>query len=215
MPGCAPRGRPSCATVTPCSSMSVTRAGPRPRRRAAELLRRRARQRPAGTSAGSRSSASTSRMRASGGSIAAEVALRSVSLAISPSAPASSTPVGPPPTTTNVIHSRRPRVAPRARPPRTRTGSGGGSRARPRCVFRPGANGSHSSWPKYAWRAPVATIEGVVGDRSAVGQQDLRARRGRGRPPRRAGRSCCGCLRRIDRSGWAMSAGDRAPVATW
>ena len=36
--------------------------------------------------------------------------------------------------------------------------SGGGSRARPRCVFRPGASCSHSSWPKYECVAPVATM---------------------------------------------------------
>ena len=52
------------------------------------------------------SSASISRIRASGGWILRK-SRRSVSLAISPSAPASSTPVGPPPTTTNVIHSCR------------------------------------------------------------------------------------------------------------
>ena len=57
----------------------------------------------------------------------------SVWRAISAIAPASSTPVGPPPTITNVSHARAlGRVVARARPARTRAGCGGGSRARPR-----------------------------------------------------------------------------------
>ena len=36
----------------------------------------------------------------------------------------------------------------RARPPRTRAGRGAGSRARPRCVLRPGASCAHSALPK-------------------------------------------------------------------
>ena len=53
-----------------------------------------------------RSTASTRTIRASPGRIERKSRL-SVSWAISPSAPASSTPVGPPPTMTKVIHARR------------------------------------------------------------------------------------------------------------
>ena len=62
-------------------------------------------ERSAGYGGSTRSIASTSTIRTSVGSIERK-SRRSVWRAISPSAPASSTPVGPPPTTTNVSHSR-------------------------------------------------------------------------------------------------------------
>ena len=73
-------------------------------------------------------------------------------------APASSTPVGPPPTTTKVSHSRC------DAPDRcARSASSNAERMRLRIssassmVLRPGATPCHSSWPKYECVAPVAT----------------------------------------------------------
>jgi len=79
--------------------------------------------------------------------------------AISDSAPASSTPVGPPPTSTNVS-SRRRRAGSGSRSARSKA-----SRIRRRIssassrVFSPGASFSHASWPKYACRDPEARIK--------------------------------------------------------
>ena len=73
----------------------------------------------------------------------------SVCRAISASAPASSTPVGPPPTTTKV--SQRPRalgVLLALGRPRRRAGRAGGSRARPRASSGRARAPAHSSWPK-------------------------------------------------------------------
>ena len=104
-----------------------------------------------------RSIASTRRIRASAGRIERK-SLRSVSFAISPRAPASSTPVGPPPTSTNVIHARRTSAS------ASRSAASNAIRIRRRIsiassiVLRPGANGAQSSCPKYAWWAPVATM---------------------------------------------------------
>ena len=72
----------------------------------------------------------------------------SVKRLISPIAPASSTPVGPPPTITNVSSARW-----RARSLSFSASSNASSTRRRisvacSIVFRPGANGSHSSWPK-------------------------------------------------------------------
>ena len=85
-----------------------------------ELALRRARTDPAGTVGRIRSIASTSRIRAAAVSIERK-SRRSVSRAISPSAPASSTPVGPPPTSDerHPLGAAAPGRA-RARPPRTR-----------------------------------------------------------------------------------------------
>ncbi len=73
---------------------------------------------------------------------------RRVSRAISPIWPASSTPVGPAPTTTNVSHAARPSGSSSA------SAASNAVRMRRRIsiassrVLRPGASGSHSSWPK-------------------------------------------------------------------
>ena len=91
--------------------------------------------------------ASTSTMRARAVSMARNSS-RSVCRAISASVPASSTPVGPPPTSTNVSSSRW-RAGSVSRSARSNA-----SRMRRRIaiasssVFSPGAYGSHSSWPK-------------------------------------------------------------------
>ena len=78
--------------------------------------------------------------------------------AMSAIAPASSTPVGPPPTTTKFSERWVPvRYA-------SRSASSNASKTRRRIsrasssVFRPGADVSQSSWPKYAWRPPAAII---------------------------------------------------------
>ena len=94
-----------------------------------------------------RSTASTRSIRASWGRIDRK-SDRRVSFAISPSAPASSTPVGPPPTITNVIHARRRSGS------ASRSAASNAIRIRRRIstassmVLRPGANGAHSSCPK-------------------------------------------------------------------
>ena len=99
---------------------------------ALELRRAPSRKRSSGKGGSTRGPPSSRRMRALARVDVAEVP-RSAWRAISASAPASSTPVGPPPTTTKVSQ-RSPRGDPaRARPPRRRAGRGGGSRARPRC----------------------------------------------------------------------------------
>ena len=84
--------------------------------------------------------------------------LRRTSLESSAIWPAISTPVGPPPTTTNVSHARlasgssssaaisnAPKILPRS------------SRAS-LIVFIPGAQRENSSWPKYDWVAPAPTM---------------------------------------------------------
>ena len=128
-------------------------------------------------------------IRASGGLIERKSRL-SVSLAISPSAPASSTPVGPPPTTTNVIHSRA------ALEVLLALGRlEGDEDAAPdleRVVDRLEAGGVRR--PVVVAEVRVTRARGhdqrVVGERPAVGHQDLARARDRARPPRRAGRSC-------------------------
>ena len=147
----------SCATITPCSSMPVTFVPVETVTPSRSSCFAAERDSFSGYVGRTTSSASINRIRESGGWILRK-SLRSVSLAISPSAPASSTPVGPPPTTTNVIHSCRTSGS------ASRSAASNAIRIRRRIsnassmVLRPGANGAHSSWPKYAWRAPVATI---------------------------------------------------------
>ena len=86
-------------------------------------------------------------IRASGGWIERKSRL-SVSFEISPRAPASSTPVGPPPTTTNVIHSWRRSGS------CSRSAASKAMRMRRRISvassidFRPGAWAAQSSLPK-------------------------------------------------------------------
>jgi len=78
--------------------------------------------------------------------------------AISATAPASSTPVGPPPTITKVSHAARRSGS------ISRSAASKASRMRRRMsrassiVLSPGANRAQSSWPKYECAAPVATI---------------------------------------------------------
>jgi hypothetical protein len=83
---------------------------------------------------------------------------RSVCREISPRVPASSTPVGPPPTTTKVSHGARRlsfgsrSAASKAKKIRLRISSASSM------VLRPGATLSHSGWPKYECVAPVARM---------------------------------------------------------
>ena len=84
---------------------------------------------------------------------------RSVRRAISARVPASSTPVGPPPTRTKVSSSCRlagslsRSARSNASSTRRRISSASSS------VLSPGASRAHSSCPKYAWVVPVATIK--------------------------------------------------------
>ena len=100
--------------------------------------------------------------------------------AISASAPASSTPVGPPPTMTKVSSRRclsgsvSRSAASNASSTRRRISSASSS------VFKPGARSAHSGWPKYACAAPVASDEVVV--------RSTRSRRRRDHPPSRPDR---------------------------
>ena len=121
-PAATPARRPPTAPCAPRCALRARRSAPRRRRR-----------RPAATAVPSRTvtpsrsswrlafadrlggyggrtrSAASSRMISASAGWMARKSLRSVSLAISPSAPASSTPVGPAPTTTNVSQGcRRP-----------------------------------------------------------------------------------------------------------
>ena len=126
----------------------------------------------------------------------------SVSCAISPSAPASSTPVGPPPTTTNVIHSRR----------RVRIGFALGGlegdqdppadlgrvldRLEPRREGGPLAGGRSTSGGRRSRRSACRT-------RSARRRRSApRDDPGRARPPGRGSRSCCAaCAARSEAAG--------------
>jgi hypothetical protein len=86
-----------------------------------------------GNAGRTRSAISTSRIRAARVSMVRK-SRRSVSCAISAICPASSTPVGPPPTTTNVSHAARRSGSRRPRPPRTLSRSGDGPRGRSRAT---------------------------------------------------------------------------------
>jgi hypothetical protein len=78
--------------------------------------------------------------------------------AISAMAPAISTPVGPPPTMTEVSI----RFLTAGSASRSATSYASSIRARTRSasssVFRAGANCAHSGWPKYELSAPAATM---------------------------------------------------------
>ena len=134
-------------TWTDRSSMAVTRVPTRTSTPSRSSWRRADADWPGGYGGSTRSIASTRMIRASAGSIARKLRRR-VSRAISPSEPASSTPVGPPPTSTNVIHSRRRSGS------ASRSAASNAMRIRRRIsvassmVLRPGATCAHSSWPK-------------------------------------------------------------------
>src|ERR1039458_1943477 len=93
-------------TVTPARSKPVTVEWVRARTPRSDRARSAAADRSGGKDGSTRSAPSTSRMVASAG-LMLRKSCRSVSLAISPSAPASSTPVGPAPTIANVSHAPR------------------------------------------------------------------------------------------------------------
>jgi len=138
---------PSSFTVTPPSSMSVTRARVTGRTQRASSCRSAFLERSAGKPGSTRSSPSISRIRASAG-LMCRKSCRNVSLAISPNAPASSTPVGPPPTITKVSHAWRScasgscSACSKAASRRDRMAVASST------VFRPGASGFQLSWPK-------------------------------------------------------------------
>ena len=149
---------PSAETTRTCrSSMSITRVFVRTVTPSRSSWRCAEAERSGGYGGRIRSIASTRTIRASWGWIERK-SWRSDCRAISPSAPASSTPVGPPPTSTNVIHSRRRSGS------ASRSAASNAMRIRRRIsvassmVLSPGAIGAHSGWSKYEWRAPVATI---------------------------------------------------------
>ena len=141
---------------TPSASMRVTAAPVCTSTPSRSSWRRARSDSSGGIDASTRVPASTRWMRARPGS-----QLRNsrgkVWRAISARVPASSTPVGPPPMITNSSQcacrtgSVSRSAASNAASMRRRMRS-----ASPR-VFSPGASPDHSSWPKYAWRAPVAT----------------------------------------------------------
>src|ERR1035438_8116151 len=98
--------RPSTVKVAPSASMAVTLALVRERTPRAINWRSALAERSGGKAGKTRGSPSIRRMAASRGSMWRK-SWRSVSLAISPSAPASSTPVGPAPTMTKFSQARR------------------------------------------------------------------------------------------------------------
>ena len=157
-----PASSRSVPSITPCASMCVTAT---PSRISMPSRRQRFDARPVADSREMSPAgrlASTSTMRARDVSIDRNSS-RSVWRAISASVPASSTPVGPPPTSTNVSSSPLPRgIGLRARLARTRAGGAGESSIASSSVFSPGANGSHSAWPKYAWRRAAGDDQIVV-----------------------------------------------------
>ena len=118
-----------------------------PRRRASRAGAGRTTDRSGGYAGRTRSIASTRMIRVSPGLIDRK-SRRSVSWAISPSAPASSTPVGPPPTITNVIQARRRSGS------ASRSAASKAMRMRRRIsvassmVLSPGATAAHSGWSK-------------------------------------------------------------------
>ena len=203
--GVSTRTSPSSTCTTLVFVRTITRSFSSWRRAEAE--------RPGGKVASTRSIASTSTIRASWGLIERK-SWRSVSWAISPSAPASSTPVGPPPMITNVIHAWRWTGS------ASRSAASNAIRIRRRIsvassmVLRPGAYGAQSSWPKYAWWAPVATISVSYGTGPPSESRTSRfpASTSIASP---SSTVVLRCLRKIERSGCAISPGDSAPVATW
>ena len=166
-----------------------------------------------------RSTASTSRMRAVRGSTLRK-SRRSVSRASSPICPAISTPVGPAPTTTNVSHASRAcasvshSAASNALRSRLRTTSALSS------DFTSAAYSRHSSWPKYEYCEPPATISVSYGSDAGAGTSPT-GRRCTSRASRSKSATSAISTRtlrfrlKIARSGYAISPGDSAPVATW
>ena len=139
---------------------------------------------------------------------------RSVSRAISASAPASSTPVGPPPTMTNVSHSaRRARVV-------LALGRLEGDQDPPPDLERvvdgleAGRVAAHSSWPKYEIPGAGGDDEGVVGDLPAVGQRDLALPVDPDRLAEEHRGVAAAAQDRAERLRRCRP-GERAPVATW
>ena len=176
--------RARCArrrAATPSASSAGHRAPVRTSTpRARELLRRRARSSSRSTRRGCAGRPSTRTMRASRGSMRAEVADEDVAGDLGDRA-------GELDAGRAAAHDHegeqlpaRARRRARARPSRTRAGCGGGSRGRPRGVFRPGAY-----WlPLVVAEVGVAGARGddqvVVGER-AVGEDDLVGAPGRSR----------------------------------
>ena len=129
-------------------------------------------------------------------------------------APANSTPVGPPPTTTKVRYFRASDVW------RTRSARSNDRIRRSRMVsasdrvFKPGANCSQSSFPKYQWRDPGATMRNSKGIASPSANSTTRRSRSTAITSPITTRTFR-CPRRMLRNGEAMSAGESAAVATW
>ena len=116
---------------------------------------------------------------------------------------------------TNVMHSSRSaRVGARARPPRTRAGRAGGSRARPRWSSGRARTVAHSSWPKYEWRRAGRDDQVVVeAARPMSSSTQLRVEVDRS-APRPSSTSALRWRRSTRRIGAAMSRGLSAAVAT-
>ncbi len=135
-------------TRTPVSSRSMTRVPVRTSTPSRSSWRWADAERSGGYGGRTRSIASTRMIFASPERIDRK-SRRSVSCAISPSAPASSTPVGPPPTSTKVIHARRSAGS------ASRSAASKAIRIRRRIsvasssVLSPGAIAAHSGWLKY------------------------------------------------------------------
>ena len=135
--------------------------------------------------------------------------------AISESAPASSTPVGPAPTMTKVSHARcrsgsvSRSAASNASSTRRRISSASS------IVFRPGAFALPLGMAEVRMRRAGGDDEVVVRE-LAVGQRDDALAIGVDAPSRRRGCTLTFfCCRRIARIGAAMSLGFSAAVATW
>jgi hypothetical protein len=135
-------------TRTPSSVTSMTRVLVRTWTPSRSSWRWAERERSGGYGGRMRSMASMRMILASPGRIERK-SRRSVSRAISPSAPPSSTPVGPPPTMTKFIHARR--ISGSC----SRSAASKAMRIRRRIsvasstVLSPGAIDAHSGWSKY------------------------------------------------------------------
>ena len=157
-----------------------------------------------------------SRIRASAGSMRAEVAAQRVRGRSRPACPPARRRSGPPPTTTKVSRPRGRAGSSRARPARRRAACGAGSRWRPRSSSGPGAaapsrrgrsSGAARPWPRRACRRPHG--------RAVARSRRTRRPRGRSRSPRPAAprrllplQDAPAAARRC----WPATA---PPVATW
>ena len=83
----------------------------------------------------------------------------SVWRAISATVPASSTPVGPPPTTRKVNQTRRAEASVSRSALSKATNNRRRISSASSMLLRPGAWRAQASWPKYEWVAPVARIK--------------------------------------------------------